>query len=165
MRKHMGHGLIRHCVLAGLLCMSAASMAQEPIWTDRPVRIDRAAQPYERIPTAAAPAQAPAARPIAIGKDLKVIDAANFLSGGKAYRIVGLAGLEPNQICRDDRGRRWACGVRSRATLRALLQQTAMTRCLPADREASPTPVTCTHAGRSLADYMIARAIAFPAGD
>lgn len=166
MRTHIGHRYIWLLSALGLLFSGVTLKAEEPIWTDRPVRIDRSTQQFERIPAVGprAAASAPTVPSIVIGKDIKVIDAANFITSGRSYRIAGIAGLEPNQICRDDLGRRWACGVRSRATLRALLQH-PLTRCVEEDADATPITISCTRAGRKLADYMIDRGIALRSGE
>lgn len=139
-----------------------ASLA-ETLWTDRPVRVDRGRQQFERIPakTADAPASAVQVHYIEIGRDLKVVDAANFSTTGIAYRIVGITGLKPNEICRDMLGRRWACGVRSRATLRSLLQRRNLAaRCAVEKADASPIEVACIYLNQNLTDYLVARGLA-----
>lgn len=152
------------CFISTALPLSTFDAAlAETLWTDRPVRVDRDRQQFERIPakTAAAPTSAPQVHYVEIGRDLKVVDAANFSTSGIAYRVVGIAGLKPNEICRDMLGRRWACGVRSRATLRSLLQRRHLAaKCTVERADASPVEVACIYSNQNLADYLVARGLA-----
>lgn len=152
------------CFVSAMLPLSTFDAAPaEALWTDRPVRVDRNRQQFERIPaeTGTASATAPQVHYIEIGRDLKVVDAANFSTSGIVYRVVGIAGLKPNEICRDERGHRWACGVRSRATLRSLLQRRNLAaRCTVEKADASPVEVACIYSNQNLADYLVARGLA-----
>jgi endonuclease YncB( thermonuclease family) len=54
------------------------------------------------------------------------IDGDSLRSGGKDYRLLGIDAPELNQICRDERGRNWACGHEAHAHLRAFVGRGAV---------------------------------------
>lgn len=139
--------------------------AQDMLWTDKPVRIKPQEQTFERLPAATSPELPLPKSAIQIARDVKVIDAANFRSNGLSYRIVGLRGLSPNQICRDVQGRRWACGARSRATLRSMLRERFRTQCYVEDAGPDAVLVRCLYSGNPLQDVLISRELAVPSSE
>jgi len=154
--------LVLACVgsLIGLPFLGDFSCAQDMLWTDKPVRIKPQEQTFERLPAATSPELPLPRSAVQIARDVKVIDAANFRSNGLSYRIVGLRGLAPNQICRDVHGRRWACGARSRATLRSMLSERFKTQCYVEDAKPDAVLVKCLYSGKPLQDILISRELA-----
>lgn len=132
-------------------------------WTSKAVRIDRNMQNFERIAPKDSVVKRPMNLPLAINRDLQVLDSANFRLGQETYHIGGLVGLDANQICRDTFNRQWACGVRGRATLRYVLLQRRMTRCYVENDMVIPVVVECLYAGRPLRDFLLAASLALPA--
>ena len=87
---------------------------QDGIWTDRPTRIDRSSQTYERIPGI----DQRYTLLLKIGGDVRFADGASFERDGIVYLVAGVSAPSPDQLCRTDDGRRFVCGARSRAFLR-----------------------------------------------
>lgn len=156
-------------VLAMAPSVAVGAHAETPIWTNEPVRIDRDTQELERIATQEEPEaaadddSASGGTPVVVGPDLKVIDAANFETNGLTYRIVGITGLKRRQVCVDGNGHRWACGMRSRVTVNAMLRDATSTRCIASETEATPVLVNCTYEGKDLGEHLIALGVALPA--
>lgn len=144
------------------LPLGSIAAAQDTLWTDRPIRVNPQQQTYERLPPLSHDRTPIVERAIRIPPDVKVLDAANFRSNGRVYRIEGFLGLAPNQLCRDELGRKWACGVRSRATVRALLLQRHKTQCFIEDEKEDPIRITCRYAGKPLSNFLIAKELALP---
>ena len=133
---------------------------EEAIWTDRPVRINRETQTFERLPDRqVSSAAVEAEKKLHFTPDMRVADSANFANGGRSYRLEGITGLPPNTICRRPDGRRWACGVRGRATLRAMILRRT-TRCSEVDADADPVRIRCSMAGKDLSAYLILQRLA-----
>jgi endonuclease YncB( thermonuclease family) len=113
----------------------AAETAEPPVWTEKPVRVDRTEQDYERLDARPAPVQAEAAAdPYTLrfnGRSrYAIIDSVSFAAEGKRYRLAGLEPVPSTKVCRNADGLRWACGLRARAALDALLAGRQI-RCAP----------------------------------
>jgi endonuclease YncB( thermonuclease family) len=157
----------RHGMVPALLFLQTTGTWAEDIqWTDVPVRVNQNTQHLERLPDRSLSRGDEQPSWINLGKDVKAIDSATFQSGGKTYRLVGIRGLEPNSLCRDKQGHKWACGVRGRATLRSLLIR-LYTRCalhaVEQDVKGGDAPVglNCHIAGDiNLAAYLLSQGLA-----
>lgn len=145
-----------------LLSNVVPTAAEGMLWTDKPVRINPQIQTFERLPPVTGTSAQAREQALQIGPNIKVIDAANFFSNGRSYRIVDMRGLAANEICRDAQGKRWACGVRSRARLRSILTERFRTRCYLEEEQNDPVPIRCFYGGRPLADILIAQELAKP---
>lgn len=150
--------------LAGILLSASYVTAQDVLWTDKPVRINPKEQTFLRLPPIDRQEIQKPERAIQIAPGVAVVDAANFLSNGRSYRIIGLRGLARNEICRDASGRKWACGVRSRATVRSILTQSLKTRCYVEDEQVDPVTLKCLYGGKPLADFLISMDLAESTG-
>jgi endonuclease YncB( thermonuclease family) len=127
-----------------------------PIWSDVPVLVDRAKETRERI------APAPTALPV---PGFRVTGARGEGTGalridGIRHRLFGLAPIDPERICTDADGRRWACGLRARSTLSGLAVGHTL-RCRRIDGSAPSDPVVdCRYRNRSLSERLIAEGLA-----
>lgn len=122
-------GLMIGC--AALLAASPPARAQSPtdqseataggavLWTTKPVRVNREAQSLPRAPARNAFDLYPLA--MYVPKSVRVSDSTTFKFKGITYRLANIAPLPPRMICRDVSGRRWACGLRARMSLRAMI--------------------------------------------
>lgn len=157
------HGYRAAPVLAAILVLSSpgqgaaqSSDAGQPVWTDRPVRVDRDNQEFERIGPAPAPekAQSPTER-FSLGfsarSRVKVLDSVSFTANGIAYRLVDLEPVASSRICRNADGTRWACGLRARASLSSLLGSQSV-RCAPEGKTEDFEMVECRRLGRDLGE-------------
>lgn len=128
-----------------------------PIWTSRPVRIDRGRETRERLPA------------IETKKVLRLRVAAfprvgldgSFLAGGRRWRIAHVVLPETSQVCRLDDGRRWACGARAVARFSGLLAGARLVCDPPITEDAVPA-LTCRLADRSVAERLIGEGWAEP---
>ncbi|MBA3043177.1 MAG: hypothetical protein KJ670_24105 [Alphaproteobacteria bacterium] len=93
--------------------------SQEPIWTDRPVRVDKAAQQYERVPGLFDAF----VTKIRVKPQAQAFDGGSFQQDGMIYIIADVVGPDPKRICHADDGSIRACGSQSRAFLKSLINR------------------------------------------
>lgn len=155
-----------------LLAAGGAAPAQTagegggPVWTDRPVRIDRMSQSYERLKAKPAPKQAPDPFTLRFsGKSrYAIIDSVTFEEGGKRYRLAGLDAVPSDRICTYPKGGRWACGLRARAALGGLISGRPL-RCAPRGADGKTVEVECQRAGKDVGEALVSAGNALVAGD
>ncbi|MBP1848946.1 thermonuclease family protein [Rhizobium halophytocola] len=88
--------------------------AGDRIWTDRPVRVDRDNQPYQRIPGI----RYRFTLGLRAGRGVTVTDGGSFILKGTVYLLSRVFAPPPHRLCRTDEGQRFVCGARARAYLR-----------------------------------------------
>ncbi|MBW8285293.1 MAG: hypothetical protein K0M55_17010 [Rhizobium sp.] len=93
--------------------------SQEPIWTDRPVRVDRAEQRYERV----AGLFDPFVTKLRIKPQAQAFDGGSFRQDGSIYIIADVVAPDPKRICHADDGQISACGSKARAFLKSLINR------------------------------------------
>lgn len=91
----------------------------EPIWTDRPVRVDPASQRYERVPGLFDPF----VTKIRIKPQAQALDGGSFRQDGMIFIIADVVAPDPKRICHADDGSIRACGSQSRAFLKSLINR------------------------------------------
>ena len=67
----------------------------EPIWTDRPVRVDRVSQRYERVPGLFDPF----VTKIRIKPQAQALDGGSFRQDGMIFIIADVVAPDPKRIC------------------------------------------------------------------
>jgi endonuclease YncB( thermonuclease family) len=146
------------------LAQAGAEVTQAPAWTDRPVKVDREAQSYERLEARPAPRQEPDPFTLRFtGKSrYAIIDSVTFEEGGRRYHLVGLDPVPSGQICTDAAGGRWACGLRARAALGGLITGRPL-RCAPRGSIGEVVEVECRREGRDLGEALVGAGNAFVA--
>jgi len=97
----------------------AAETGDERLWTDRPVRIDRALQTYERLPPRNFYPRLPDR--VFVGERPDILDGASFRVGGRIYLFRHISAPPPGALCKGRGGRLWTCGRQSMLRLRAAL--------------------------------------------
>ncbi len=147
------------CLAASGPAISQSATSDGPVWTDRPVRIDRDSQNFERIGPAPAAAPAPAEADrftlrFTSRSAVTVLDSVTFEAQGIRYRLSGLEPVDANRICRRGTGERWACGLRARASLSGLLRSEGV-RCAPAGRVDDVEVVECRRLGRDVGEVQV----------
>lgn len=142
--------------------------ADAPVWTDRPVKVDRQAQDFERLEAKPAPAQDQAQDRFTLrfnGRSrYAIIDSITFEEGGRRYRLADLDPVPSDRICSDPQGGRWACGVRARAALGGLITGRPL-RCAPRGEDDGVVEVECRHAGRDVGEVLVTSGSALVAPD
>lgn len=93
--------------------------SQDPIWTDRPVRVDREGQTYERIPGLFDPF----VTKLRIKPQAQAFDGGSFRQDGVIFIIADVVAPDPKRICHADDGSIRACGSQSRAFLKSLINR------------------------------------------
>lgn len=104
-------------IMAGASPPFEYSGDSDAIWTDRPVRIDRSTQNYERLP-------GPADRYFSgfrVTSRARFVDGMSFAVGDRVYLVRDVVAPEPKKLCKADDGRRFVCGAQARALLRSLI--------------------------------------------
>lgn len=94
--------------------LQAPDMSEPPLWTSKPVRIDRARQNYERV----AGFFDPYVTQMRIRSSAIVEDGVSFRHDGELFILSDVVGPAPMRLCRQDDGRRFACGGQARALLK-----------------------------------------------
>jgi endonuclease YncB( thermonuclease family) len=146
-------------MLLAAMAPHAQAGSTEPIWSSGPVRVDRADQSMERLP--AKPTQEmsepdPDKYPLKLKRTLpfRVIDSVSFVHDGRKYRLIDLDPVPVAKICRRESGQRWACGLKSRIALTALLRGKQIL-CAQSGERNGFTMVECTRSSKDLGSLMV----------
>jgi hypothetical protein len=114
-------------------------------WSAEPRRVDRTLDALPRDVPAPRVAN-PYPIVLQVPATVTVADNASFSFGDKRYRLVNITPVPANALCLDEKERRWACGARLRAGLRAAIAGRYL-RCRSAGAEDA---LECTRDGRLL---------------
>lgn len=128
------------------------------IWTDKPMRIDRGKQTYERI--VIEHAEPPLVlRPT---NRVRTFDGVSFQEGGPLYVLTDAVAVDPRQICRGQGDRLAACGQQARLFLKRLIAGRKL-GCKEDFRDGTVRFVTCTLDKTDLAETLVSRGAAWAA--
>ena len=148
--------------LLGLACALPAYAAglsgEAPIWTDKPIRIDRDRQALERV---AVERKTP---PLVLQPStrVKVPDSASFEDGGRLYLLTDAVAVHPRQLCRAADESVIACGQQARIYFRRLIANRTFT-CHEDLRIGPASLVTCAVAEADLAQTLVSKGAAWAA--
>jgi len=100
-------------LLAIALCCSlpidtSAQVADSPLWTSEPTRIDRSKQHYERLP--ALKVERDSRVWLLVPQRIKVLDSTSFSFGEGTYKLADIRPIAPKRLCQAIEGGRWPCG-------------------------------------------------------
>jgi hypothetical protein len=140
---------------AGADGLRPGPLSDEPIWTDRPVRVDRKVQTYERVKVERKQPSLtlrPSAR-------VTVFDSASFQDAGRIYILTDAVAVNPKQLCRSDAGGVAACGQQARLFLKRLIAHRTLS-CDVDFRAGTASFVTCRLGEADLAETLIAKGAA-----
>jgi hypothetical protein len=156
---------MRQAAVAALLCLTAlpalaaglqsGPLSDEPIWTDRPVRVDQTKQTLERVEverTIAPLVLRPTTR-------VTVFDSTSFEDAGRLYVLTDAVAVHPKQLCRGDDRRLIACGQQARIYFRRLIANKSLT-CREDLRIGAVSFVTCAIAEADLAQTLVMKGAA-----
>lgn len=132
--------------------------SEDPVWTDRPVRIDRSRQTYERI--AVAPIVIPIR--IAVSSRPTVLDGASFEDDGRLYVLTDIVPIDPQRLCRGAGGAIVVCGRRAKIILYGLVSGSVLF-CKEDLRSGRVSFVTCRAKGKDLAEALVAAGLGWAA--
>lgn len=154
---------------AALLCLAAVFPAQaqglqsgvlsdDPVWTDKPLRIDRKRQTFERIEVERK------VLPLILRPTVhvKVYDGASFEHNGRFYVLTDAVAVHPKQLCRGDDQRLILCGQQARIYFRRLIANHTLT-CLEDFRLGATSFVTCAVSEVDLARTLVSKGAAWAA--
>jgi len=127
-------------------------VSSDPLWTDRPVRIDPRKQAFERI-EGEQKVRRFILRPT---NRVQTFDSASFRDAGHLYVLSDVVAADPRQLCRRDGGSPVACGQQARLFLRRLIMNRAL-RCLEDFRLGTVVFVTCAIGEVDLAETIVAK--------
>ena len=134
-----------------------AQATDEPIWTTKPVRIDRSKQDYERIPSRN-PEKLKAEQErflLRLPQQISMKDSGTFLARGKKYVLADIRPLSLDKVCTSEIGSHWRCG-RSAATFSGKLLRGQLLQCAKASREGNMTHLTeCKAGSRNIEEEII----------
>lgn len=130
-------------------------VSDDPIWTDKPMRIDRKAQAYERL------AVEPIVLPLRLQPTARVtvFDSVSFADGGRLYVLTDAVPVDPKRFCRDTEGTVAICGQQARIALKRLITGKSLT-CEEDIRFAGVSFLTCSAGGKDLAETLVANGAA-----
>lgn len=164
-----GNGRIVQAIATLLLCVTSTlcahaaglqsgPLSDEPIWTDKPVRVDRKTQALERV---AAERKTP---PLVLRPTtrVKVTDSASFEQDGRFYILTDAVGVHPKQLCRGADQGLIACGQQARIYFRRLIANKMLT-CREDFRIGPASYVACTVAEADLATTLVSKGAAWAA--
>ena len=134
-----------------------ALASDAPIWTDKPVRIDRKAQAYERI----AVERHIAPWRIRVSPQVAVFDSSSFREDGRLYVLTGAVAVDPKRACRGT-DRITACGLQARLYLKRLIAGRTLV-CTEDSRLGTLSFVTCTLQDKDIAATLVEKGAAWAA--
>lgn len=132
-------------------------VSDPPIWTDRPVRIDRKTQTYERI----AIGRRIAPMRIRLTPQVAVFDSGSFRDGGRLYVLTGAVAIDPKRICRGTASIT-ACGLQARLYLKRLIAGRTLV-CAEDFRAGLLSFVTCALQDKDIAGTLVEKGAAWAA--
>ncbi len=86
---------------------------------------------------------------------VRVIDAGTIQSGGITITIAGIVARDAKSMCKDAKGRSWACGEAARVALAKLIRTRAVNCELPAGGEQKAFTARCSVAGTDLSTWVV----------
>ncbi|WP_411037384.1 thermonuclease family protein [Shinella sp. BYT-45] len=125
--------------------------SDDPIWTDRPVRIDRRKQRYERL----AVPLLPTLLRIRVSSRVNVLDSASFEDGGRLYVLTDIVPVDPSRFCRGAAGAIAVCGQQARIALRWRIANRTLS-CKEDFRGGLVSFLTCRSEGKDVAEALVA---------
>ncbi len=133
-------------------------VSDDPVWTDKPVRIDRRKQTYERL------AVARITIPLRIrpGSRAIFLDSTSFRDNGRLYLLTDAIAVDAKRFCRSATGTVAVCGQQARIALRRLIANRTLS-CNEDFRVGSASFLTCTVGGKDIAETLVARGAAWAA--
>jgi len=99
--------------------------------------------------------------PLRLAPPYGIVDSVHLEQNGKKIRLAFVEGLERDAVCKDSNARRFACGLRGRASLAKLTGGQPLT-CWPAFEAGDEIPYQCFAAGRDIARDQAAAGFAQP---
>lgn len=135
--------------------LEPGAISDGPIWTDKPVRIDRKVQVYERV------AVEPIALPLRLRPNARVtvLDSTSFADGDRLYVLTDAVPIDPKQFCRNADGTVAICGQQARVAFKRLIAGKSLT-CEEDIRFAGISFLTCSAGGKDLAETLVANGAA-----
>ncbi|RFZ86336.1 hypothetical protein D0Y60_17330 [Shinella sp. WSJ-2] len=161
--------VINQALVTAFLCIASAPpilaaglqsgpLTDEPIWTDRPVRVDRKKQTLERveieqkiIPLILRPTTR-----------VKVFDSTSFEHDGRLYVLADAVAVHPKKLCRGDDQHLVACGQQARIYFRRLIANRTLT-CEQDFRLGTVSFLRCAVAETDLAQTLVTKGAAWAA--
>ncbi len=138
--------------------LQTGPLSDEPIWTDKPVRIDRKKQSLERveverkiIPLILRPTMR-----------VKVFDSTSFEHDGRLYVLTDAVAVHPKKLCRGDDQHLVACGQQARIYFRRLIANRTLT-CEQDFRFGAVSFLRCAVAKTDLAQTLVTKGAAWAA--
>jgi hypothetical protein len=110
------------------------------LWTSQPKPVDRNAPQLPRI--AAVPKIDPYPLILVVPETVRTSDNVTFSTPDGRYRLANVEQRQPNEICKEASGKRWACGLRLRMALRAKIAGRVF-RCRMIAADSDPKAIEC----------------------
>jgi endonuclease YncB( thermonuclease family) len=150
--------LLLSIVAAEAAGLQPGPVSDDPIWTDKPVRIDRKTQDYERVKVER---KVP---PLTLKPTTRVtvFDSSSFQENGRLYVLTGAVAVNPKQLCRGDGGRIAACGQQARLFLKRLIAKRTLA-CREDFRMGHASFISCSVGEADLAETLVSRGAAWAA--
>lgn len=138
--------------------LQSGPVSDDPIWTDKPVRIDRKTQSYERVKV---DRKIP---PVTLKPTTRVtvFDSSSFREGGHLYVLADAVAVNPKRLCRGDDGHIAACGQQARLFLKRLITNRALA-CREHFRAGDAVFVSCRAGESDLAETLVDKGAAWAA--
>jgi len=89
-------------------CVAAAHAEDDVLWPQKPVRIDRSKQHYERLP--ALQESIDRRTWLVVPSRITINDSAAFTFDGTTYRIGNIHPISTKRMCTNPDGTKWTCG-------------------------------------------------------
>lgn len=133
-------------------------VSDDPIWTDKPVRIDRGTETYERVKVE----QKIPPLTLKPTSRVTVFDSSSFQEGGRLYVLADAVAVNPRRLCRGEDRHIAACGQQARLFLKRLITNRTLA-CREHFRAGQAIFVSCTVRDADLAETFVSKGAAWAA--
>lgn len=159
---------LRSLVAAVVIFAGLSASAEEPderLWTDRPIRVDRARETRERLPPRSEILDAASRFVLRVDEFPKIDADASFVAADRRWRIAHVELPKRSRLCPNAAGTVWACGLRAWAFFGGLIADRTLS-CRNLGEEILPVqPVECWIREKSVAELLLAGGWAEPTLD
>lgn len=145
-----------------LACAGGTRCETDIPWTDRPVRVDRSAQDYERLPRLTLGLEG--GQIIRFPFRLDMHDSASFAADGKEYVLTDLMPVARDRLCTTLQGMRWPCGRNAAIYVNNLFRGRSVT-CKSEQLQGRIGLSQCRTPSLHFSYDIVAKGFAFPSGD
>ncbi|MET3614932.1 endonuclease YncB(thermonuclease family) [Rhizobium aquaticum] len=144
-----------------LFVLTSSALAQDAVWTSKPVRVEPSRQNFERLPTLMLGVEGGVSISFPLRIDMQ--DSTSFAANGVNYQIKDLIPVASSRLCQTQAGVRWSCGKQASIFVGNLFR--GKTLACKVERKADHIALSgCRDLRMEISKEIVAQGFAFPDG-